>query len=419
MSPSSSVLDDFLQQAGAQGERAAAWARLLLCTLAISNIIFLSNGLPRMLAGSVKFSMMTSVLLIGCVFSLWYIRKARTPPRWSLDMSVLIDAALVITVIGASVMWPTPLWQGILSIPHISAFSLAIVASGLRLSYRTVAISAVANFTGMIIWLLVDSYQNHIYQETDDIGAFFAMQITSVVLGAVIVRRVRVLVGQGASAALKAERARLALGVYVSQEVADAALASEELRPGGERRRVTVLFSDIYGFTSYSEKLPPERLVRELNAYLAAMLEVIRKEGGVVDKYMGDAIMVVFGIPRSDPEDARKAIRAAIQMQAALALHNEERKKLGLPAFMQGIGVHTGEVVAGNVGTEDRLQYTVIGDAVNTASRLENATRSLRVPTLISRDTALAAGMVEELKSCGKLVVRGREEELEVFTATG
>jgi adenylate cyclase len=185
--------------------------------------------------------------------------------------------------------------------------------------------------------------------------------------------------------------------------------------------RATVLFSDLRGFTAHAEKLAPEDLVAQLNDYVGVVVEAIRAEGGVVDKYVGDAVMAVFGVPRPSLSDAQRAVRAAISMQGALALHNVERTKRGLPALRQGIGVHCGTVVAGNVGTTDRASFTVIGDTVNVASRLESASKDLEVDIVISEDAARAAGAgVDEkcpvLVDAGVISVKGRAEPLRVFT---
>jgi adenylate cyclase len=144
------------------------------------------------------------------------------------------------------------------------------------------------------------------------------------------------------------------------------------------------------------------------------------REGGVVDKYIGDAIMAVFGAPRSSPDAAARALRAAQGMSRALEAHNAARAAKGLPPLKHGIGVHFGPVIAGNIGTQTRTQYTVIGDAVNLGSRLESATKELGVELLVSRelrDAALAsAAALPALRPCGQIMVKGREQAVEVFT---
>jgi adenylate cyclase len=198
-------------------------------------------------------------------------------------------------------------------------------------------------------------------------------------------------------------------------------LGTGDLVRGGERKHVAVLFADLRGFTQYAEPLSPERIVSELNDYLDSVVPAIRAQGGVVDKYIGDAIMAVFGIPNPGPEDAARAVRAAAAMQVALQEHNRERERKGLPPLVQGIGLHCGDVIAGNIGTKERVQYTVIGDAVNVASRLESLSKKMDYSILLSKELfaeASLAGEAAELPamvSVGSSPIRGRKNSVEVF----
>ena len=150
---------------------------------------------------------------------------------------------------------------------------------------------------------------------------------------------------------------------------------------------MTILFTDIRSFTTISETMDPQNLVGLLNEYFTEMVAIVMDEDGVVDKYIGDAIMAVFGAPVPKPDDAVNAVRAAVRMRRALRDLNERLVSRGLSPLRTGIGIHTGEVVAGNIGSERRMEYTVIGDAVNLASRLESSTKELGVNVLISEDT--------------------------------
>jgi adenylate cyclase len=187
---------------------------------------------------------------------------------------------------------------------------------------------------------------------------------------------------------------------------------------------VAVLFCDLRGFTSASERQPPEEVVRQLNEYFEVMVAVIHAHGGVVDKYVGDAIMAVFGAPAGRPDDARRAVRAALAMEHALRMHNARRHMDGLPSLRIGVGVHYGDVVAGNIGTTSHAQYTVIGDVVNLASRLESATRNHGVSVLVSREAKEAADAASDgngirtplpLRPLGTITVKGRERGVEIF----
>ncbi len=182
------------------------------------------------------------------------------------------------------------------------------------------------------------------------------------------------------------DRLRSTLGKYLTTQVMEHLLAGK-LVLGGVLLPVTVLFTDIRGFTSISEKMGAQELVGLLNEFFAEMVTVVMEEDGVVDKYIGDAIMAVFGAPVPRTDDALHAVRAAVRMRHALLSLNQRLTRRGLSPLEIGIGIHTGEVVAGNIGSEARMEYTVIGDAVNLASRLQSSSKDLGVFILISEDT--------------------------------
>jgi len=193
------------------------------------------------------------------------------------------------------------------------------------------------------------------------------------------------------------DKLRATMGKYMTQSVMDH-LMSGKVELGGESLMVTILFSDIRSFTSISETMTAHELVKLLNEYFTEMVTVVMEEGGVVDKYIGDAIMAVFGAPVPKPDDARRAVRAAVRMRLAL---------------------HTGEVVAGNIGSEKRMEYTVIGDAVNLASRLESSTKELGTDILISDDTHALIGDEFETRAVREITVKGRAKPVLVYEVLG
>jgi len=209
------------------------------------------------------------------------------------------------------------------------------------------------------------------------------------------------------------DQVRDMLGKVVDPAVAEE-LLSKDLKLGGEEREVTILFTDIRGFTALSERQRPSDLLNLLNRYLTCMTDVIEAEGGVIDKYIGDAIMALFGAPLAHGDDAERAIRAALAMGHELARLNQELTALGLPEIATGIGINTGLVVAGNMGSAHRLNYSVIGDGVNLASRIEGLTRFYGVPLIVSESTAAAAPefIYRELD---RVRVKGKQEPVRIF----
>lgn len=207
-------------------------------------------------------------------------------------------------------------------------------------------------------------------------------------------------------------RVKALLGRYVSHQVARQILAQGGLKVGGERREITVLFADIRGFTAFAEKLPPERVVSLLNDYLAAMTEAVFKYDGTVDKFLGDGLMAIFGAPLDHPDDADRALACAKEMQLAFKRLCAEWRQKGLPDLGLGIGINTGEAVVGSIGSSKRLDYTAIGDAVNTAHRLQSI--ALGGQVLLSAATRARVGDAL-LESLGPTQVKGRRQAVEVF----
>ncbi len=195
--------------------------------------------------------------------------------------------------------------------------------------------------------------------------------------------------------------------------------SGQEADLGGERRRLTIYFSDIAGFTSISEAMEPEQLVEHLGEYLQALSEQIQATGGTVDKYIGDAIMAFWGAPQEMPENALAACRAAIRNQQILAQLREKWKVEGKPAFFARIGINTGEVVVGNIGSAARLNYTVIGDAVNLASRLEGLNKYYGTATMISEATYEEAKAHIIARPLDWVSVKGKKNGVLVYELLG
>ncbi len=214
------------------------------------------------------------------------------------------------------------------------------------------------------------------------------------------------------------DKLRSTFGKYMTEAVMEHLMAGK-VQLGGETLKVTILFTDIRSFTSISEKMEAHALVALLNEYFTDMVTAIMEEDGVVDKYIGDAIMAVFGAPVQREKDPLHAVRAAVHMRVALGKLNERLHERGMPGIRTGIGIHTGDVVAGNIGSDKRMEYTVIGDAVNLASRLESSTKDVGVDILISEDTYEAVKNEIDARPVRELTVKGREKPVMTYEVLG
>jgi len=215
------------------------------------------------------------------------------------------------------------------------------------------------------------------------------------------------------------DRVRNLLGMVVSPEIATQLLQSD-LKLGGEEREVTILFCDLRDFTSFSEKMPPTEVLALLNRYLDRMSGIIEQHGGVIDKFIGDAIMALFGAPVALPDAASRAVAAARDMARALDVLNTELRAEGKPVLVFGIGINTARVVAGNMGSKTRLNYTVIGDGVNLASRLEGLTKepAYATPIIVSEATLSAISPRPAARALGEVQVKGKAEVVRIFALT-
>jgi adenylate cyclase len=215
------------------------------------------------------------------------------------------------------------------------------------------------------------------------------------------------------------KRVRSTMARYMSAEVADQLLAAGEAELVGKDQQVSVLFSDVRGFTSLAEALGARETVSVLNAYFTEMVDVIFDNNGILDKYIGDAIMALFGAPFTKPEDADNALATANEMLRTLDRFNARQKASGGQTIDIGVGVSTGDVVVGNIGSVKRMEYTAIGDAVNLASRLEGANKYYGTRVLISEFTAKELKTPALLREIDLLRVKGKDQPVAVYEALG
>jgi len=211
---------------------------------------------------------------------------------------------------------------------------------------------------------------------------------------------------------------RQVFGRYLSNNVVANLLENPEgLKLGGERRQITILTSDLRGFTALSEQLPPEEVINILNFYLEYMADVIGKYHGTIDEFMGDGILVLFGAPIARENDAVRAVACACAMQLAMGAVNEKMKELGLPGLEMGIGIHTGEVVVGNIGSEKRAKYGIVGSQVNLTYRIESYTRGGQI--LITQPTLKEAGPDVKIEAQKQVQPKGFKQPITIYEVYG
>ena len=210
---------------------------------------------------------------------------------------------------------------------------------------------------------------------------------------------------------------RRAFSLYVSPEVVDHVMAHpERLALGGERREVTMLFTDLAGFTTLSERLDAEQVAQILNAHFTGATSIVKRLGGTVNRFIGDAVMAMWGAPVDDPQQAVHACRAACEMQEDIARLREKLRAQGLPEIRMRIGVHSCVAVVGNLGSSDRFDYTAIGDGVNLAARLEGVNKLYGTGVLVSGETVGRLGGAVKMRPVDRVIVKGKTEPVEIFT---
>jgi adenylate cyclase len=287
----------------------------------------------------------------------------------------------------------------------VGLFALMIVLAAINMDRRIVLGSTAISIVLEVILMS---------RADVSIGARFAGALVLAMVCAAcifIVGRIRSLVKSTTAAALRRDR----LQRYFSPAVAAHLESTDPANLGGQSQIVTVLFSDLRGFTSMSEKLQSAEVVEQLNAYLSVMVDTIFEHGGTLDKFMGDGIMAYFGAPIAQKDHADRAVRCGMEMIEALDTLNQVREAHGLPALKMGVGIHTGEATLGTIGSALRREYTAIGDTVNVASRLESMTKAAGVPMLVSETTKAALADTYCFVRTETAQIRGHQRSYETF----
>jgi adenylate cyclase len=325
----------------------------------------------------------------------------RPSPISGVYPGVEIYATLLDNFLSGDFMRKLP---SFLTITLMFGLSLICSVTVTYLKRPTISLSAIAAFLSLPVLLSFGAYHKGFWLQ-------LVVQETSIALTIGLV-----LVGNFATEGRQKRFIKRAFKHFLSPEVIEQLIVHPELlKLGGERRILTIFFSDLQGFTSISENLDPEALIELLNDYLTAMTDIIHEEGGTIDKFEGDAIIAFWNAPLEVKDHAVKAVRAALRCQARLAeMRPAFRSRIGADMHMR-IGINTGSAVVGNLGSRTRFDYTVIGDTVNLAARLEGANKQFGTYTMISQSTCDLVKKQFVLRELARLTVVGRHEPVAVY----
>lgn len=327
-------------------------------------------------------------------------------PRYPM---VGLHMSIANSIISGSFILESPIWLDLILL-FLLSIPVAFLSLGLQAKFGIiVSIAIIASYIGLAFLLFI--FWNVWVDVAAPLGAMALSYGSSVSYKFVEEQRTR-------------RRIRSMFERYLPPEVVRSLVSrKDEIKLGGERRRLTVLFSDIRNFTTMSEGMSPEGVVDVLNEYLTAMTEIIFRNGGMVDKFIGDAIMAIFGAPILDPDSrdghAMRAAKTALEMVRKLEELKKEWEAKGYPTFDIGVGVNTGDMVIGNVGSPRRMDYTVIGDSVNTASRLEGLNKEFGTRIIIGEETYEEIKGIARVRFLGKVQVKGKSEEIGIYELLG
>jgi adenylate cyclase len=314
---------------------------------------------------------------------------------------VEIHASALQTMLLGDELSPAPVWLTILTI-LVAAMLVGIMVSRINLWLAGVGAVVLVVLYTVVAFTLFDK---------NIIPNIFYIPFT-IIITFLVVLAMDLIIERIARAKVAS-----AFGKYVSPQLLEQ-IMERDVKLGGERKELTILFSDIRGFTSISEALSPEDLVDFLNSYFTRVTRIIMDEKGLVDKFIGDAIMAFWNAPISDAHHADHAVIAALGMKEQLALIREEHGDK-YPKLDVGIGLNTGDAVVGNVGSSERLSYTAIGDCVNLASRLEGLTKEYGVHIIISENTKRKLKQSFALRELDRVKVKGKKEPVVIFEVVG
>ena len=385
-----------LAEGGLAGERRVAWARLVMIVL-----FALSNQLPRMI-GQDELPLQVaigSVYMCLAIIAIVVLRRVKVAdPRLSLIIPFVVTT-FDFAFINAQSLVDVQFNPGMLAI----ASAILLTFTVARTLLWHVAYAVVLAITGFSL-------------SAANAGVLWTKQTVFVLAGFVVLGFMMALTNRAVRAMFHDLRQRDNLTRFLPQPVAERMLRLGPASLAPVQREVTVLFSDIRGFTTMSEGLEPRAVLALLDDYFGRMAQIVKGHDGVVGKFLGDGMLAFWGVPDRAPDHALRAVRAATDMQRGLVELNRLRAKDGEPAIKIGIGIHTGTVAAGTLGGALQSEYTVIGDAVNVASRIEGLTKDHAVDILISDATWAQLDGAVPGRRLAEETIRGRKEPVVLYT---
>lgn len=367
-----------------------------------------------------RFLLIASSAIVYLTLSifLWYrFIKHACPTVVSYILASLDLIYVVLVLVGLSIISEPDDFIGTTKIPPFLILFVLNALSGLRFDLKASIYCVIASILIVFGLGAYDAYRGYFPFAQ---GAILETMIKALLLGCTalisgyIGHRSKRLIVQTATEQEEKRFIKGIFGRYATEEVVEDAL-KRGLKLGGEERDVTIFFCDIRNFTGLAETLQPNEVVDLLNDYFTEMVGIISKNGGTLNKFIGDGILAIFGAPVSYGNDAKRAVRTALEMMERLKEFNRRQAKKGGTELRIGVGINSGRVVVGNVGSIERMEYTAIGDAVNLASRLDELNKELGTSILISHDTYQQVKDIIFSRKLQPVKVKGKEERVLVY----
>lgn len=339
-----------------------------------------------------------------------------------INVAIEISSVTVVMIIFIEIFNADTIISG----PLVMVYLLMTIMTGFRCSLRLSLFAGIMSaFQHLLLYIIYfNNLSPDLLDRLLDLGLPGIIQKSLYLLlgGAVagmVATNTKKLIIKIANKSLETQEVKITFGQYVSEEIRDSIL-NGEIDINGIEREGVILFSDLRNFTTLLEKYPPQTVVNQLNEYFSAMVEVIGNRQGVVNKFIGDAIMSVFGLFNEDGPVEYLALNCALEMHRKLEELNKDWQKRGMHTLNMGIGISCGKFLTGNIGSRERKEFTCIGDVVNTASRLESLTKKYKKDIIIEENlkNRLPEELLEKLEFLGNTYLKGKEKELNIYSVS-